>query len=85
MYKIEITRKAQKSLAKLKKKQRDKIVQSIFDLANDPCSKAKKLKGREGYRIRVGDYRVIYEIENDKIVVIVLHIGHRREIYEKTH
>ena len=84
MYTIEITRKAQKALAKIEKKQRDEIAQAIYDLKNDPYKKAKKLKNRDGYRIRIGNYRVIYTIENDKVVIIVLDIGHRREIYAKT-
>ncbi|WP_199563232.1 type II toxin-antitoxin system RelE family toxin [Runella aurantiaca] len=42
----------------------------------------KKLKGREAYRIRTGDYRVIYEIFDKKLIVQVIEIGHRREIYD---
>jgi mRNA interferase RelE/StbE len=45
--------------------------------------KAKKLSGRNGYRIRVGDFRIIYEIQKSILVVLVIDIGHRREIYRK--
>jgi len=49
-------------------------------LADNPIPpKAKKLSGRDGYRIRVGDYRIIYEIQKNVIVVIIIDIGHRRE------
>ncbi|HTV60134.1 MAG TPA: type II toxin-antitoxin system RelE/ParE family toxin [Verrucomicrobiae bacterium] len=41
----------------------------------------KKLRGREGWRIRVGDFRVVYEINDERRVVTILHVGHRREIY----
>lgn len=43
--------------------------------------KAKKLAGRNGYRIRVGDYRIIYEIQKSVLVILIIDIGHRREIY----
>jgi mRNA interferase RelE/StbE len=42
----------------------------------------KKLKGRDAYRIRIGDYRVIYEINDGRLIVTVVTIGHRREVYE---
>jgi mRNA interferase RelE/StbE len=41
----------------------------------------KKLRGREGYRLRVGDYRVIYRLDSEQLIVEVLDVGHRREIY----
>ena len=43
---------------------------------------AKKLQGREGYRLRVGDWRVIYEIQNERLVIIVLKVASRGEIYK---
>lgn len=39
------------------------------------------MKGRRGYRIRVGDYQVVYEVEDDKLLVLIIDVGHRREIY----
>jgi mRNA interferase RelE/StbE len=42
----------------------------------------RKLQGRDGYRIRVGDYRIIYKIEDDVLIVLVIDVGHRRDIYE---
>jgi mRNA interferase RelE/StbE len=51
-------------------------------LAENPLPpKAKKLSAREGYRIRIGDFRIIYEIQKTFLVVLVIDIGHRREIY----
>jgi len=43
---------------------------------------SKKLKGRAGYRLRIGDYRVIYEIEDNILRVIVIDVGHRKDIYQ---
>lgn len=43
---------------------------------------ARALRGRDGYRVRVGDYRIIYTIRNDVLVVVVVTVGHRRDVYE---
>ena len=45
-------------------------------------AKGKKLKGRDAWRIRVGDYRVIYEIHDSRLIVTIITIGHRREVYD---
>ena len=56
---------------------------AIYRLAENPrLAGCKKLKGREGYRIRVGDYRVIYDIYDSRLVVEVIALGHRKNIYE---
>jgi mRNA interferase RelE/StbE len=55
---------------------------ALEELAGDPRPPGiKKLKGREGWRLRIGDYRVIYEIDDTQKIIIVLHVGHRRDIY----
>jgi mRNA interferase RelE/StbE len=52
-------------------------------LADDPRPKGcKKLKGRDGYRIRTGNYRIIYEIFDTELLIDVIAIGHRKDIYE---
>ena len=59
------------------------IKSAIAGLSQNPRPYGyKKLKGEEAYRIRVGDYRIIYEIDNDKIIVTVVSVGHRKEIYK---
>lgn len=84
MYNIYIKRSAQKALAKIDKSERDRIVAKIKTLREVPRpAQSKKLKGRDAWRIRVGNYRVIYEIEDDKLVVLVIAIGHRSFIYRK--
>ncbi len=81
-YAIEILRSAQKELARIETRERTRIVEVIRELAENPHPQgSKKLVGRPAWRIRVGDYRVIYERHDDRLVILVVAIGHRREIY----
>ncbi len=81
-YKVLILRRAQKELAGLPKFDYERVRDEIVSLADDPRpSGCKKLVGRGGWRIRVGNYLVIYEIEDTKQEVTVLHVGHRRDVY----
>ena len=81
-YSLAILRRAQNELAALPAEAYGRVRDAISSLANDPTPQGcRKLTGREGWRLRVGDYRVIYEINNDSQVVTVLHIGHRRDVY----
>jgi mRNA interferase RelE/StbE len=81
-YKVEFKSSARNSLAKLPKKIQKRIQGVITVLETNPLPpKAEKLKGRDAYRIRVSDYRIIYSIENNKLLIAVVAIGHRREIY----
>lgn len=82
-YTVFVERYAQKQLMKLDKKLIPVIKAAIADLANNPRPYGyKKLKGEDAYRIRVGDYRVIYEIEDDIIQVTVVSVGHRKDVYK---
>ena len=77
-----ILRSAQKELAKLPTQYYERVRDAIRTLAKEPRpSYCRKLSGRPGWRIRVGNYRVIYEIDEKKGTVIILHIGHRRDVY----
>ncbi|HEX8503256.1 MAG TPA: type II toxin-antitoxin system RelE/ParE family toxin [Pyrinomonadaceae bacterium] len=77
-----ILRRAQKELASLPKVDYVRVRDAVSALADDPRpTGCKKLVGREGWRIRSGDYRVIYEIDDAEEKVTVLHIGHRRDVY----
>lgn len=61
----------------------DPILSAIGNLSDNPRPQGyKKLKGRKGYRIRVGNYRVIYEIFGEVLLIDVIDLGHRKEIYE---
>jgi mRNA interferase RelE/StbE len=83
-YQIIIEKTAQKDILKINRSAQITISQSISLLADEPRpTGCIKLKGREAWRIRVGDYRVIYEI-NDKILIIkVVTVSHRRDVYKK--
>jgi mRNA interferase RelE/StbE len=82
-YTVLIERYAQKQIMKLGKKAIPVIKAAIAGLADNPRPYGyKKLKGEEAYRIRVGDYRIIYEINDDIIIVTVVSVGHRKDIYK---
>jgi len=82
-YTVLIERYAQKQIAKIDKKLIPVIKNAIAELADNPRPYGyKKLKGEEAYRIRVGDYRVIYEIDDDVILVTVVSVGHRKDVYK---
>lgn len=82
-YSIEVKRKAQKYLLTIPKKDKLRIVGAIELLRDNPHPpKSLKLKGREGYRIRIGEYRIIYAFNSKKLTILVIKIGHRRDIYQ---
>jgi mRNA interferase RelE/StbE len=81
-YELLIQRKAQKQLANITQPYRDRIIAIVRSLSDDPRPPgARKLSGRDAWRIRIGDFRVIYEINDDALLVLVVSVGHRREIY----
>lgn len=84
-YKILLHAKAVKELQSLPKIVKDKAELAISGLAGNPIpQEAKKLQGRMGcYRLRVGDYRILYEIHATEIVVYVIGIAHRKEVYRR--
>ncbi len=83
LYDIEITATAKKQLTKLPLTITDKLIKAIQELAKNPRPIGyKKLKGRPGYRIRKGDYRIIYEVYDAKLIINVVTVAHRSEVYE---
>ena len=83
MYQLVIDRYAQKQLGKIPPPHFNRLIKAINDLAvNLRLRGYKKLTGRSGYRIRVGDYRIIYNIEDKILTVLVIDIGHRKDIYD---
>jgi mRNA interferase RelE/StbE len=83
-YSILITRSAAKELESVPCKDRQRIIRRISALADDPRPEgSEKLSGDEKYRIRQGDYRILYSIEDDVLVVTVVRVGHRREVYRR--
>ncbi len=81
-YIVFIERYAQKQLIKIDKKFIPLIKSSIASLATNPRPYGYiKLKGENAYRIRVRNYRIIYEINDERIIVTVVSVGHRKDIY----
>ena len=83
IYSIEIKQSAQKELAKLPLNIANKVITQIRLLANEPHPVGcKKIMGADHtYRIRVNDYRVVYSIINQQLMIQVIKIGHRKDIY----
>lgn len=84
MYKITYTKQAAKSLLKMPRITANLVRAKFEQIATDPFASipnATKLQGRQGYRLRVGDWRIIYEINNDKVMILVLKIALRGEVY----
>jgi mRNA interferase RelE/StbE len=81
-YSLEIKRSAAKELALIPSKDRARVIARIQSLAVDPRPNgAEKLSGLERYRVRQGDYRILYEIEGQVLRIIVVRIAHRRDVY----
>jgi mRNA interferase RelE/StbE len=82
-YQIEVKRSAAKSLKKIPKADRVRIVEKIDSFTeNLPNPETTKIEGNNPFhRVRVGDYRIVYEIQDDVLVVLIVKIGHRKDIY----
>jgi mRNA interferase RelE/StbE len=82
-YRIEVRPAAARALRKVDPQMRARVQGAIALLAEDPRPpSARALRGRPGYRVRVGDYRIIYTVIDDVLLVVVVTLGHRRDIYE---
>ncbi len=84
-FRIEFTKTAAKSLKAIPKTVQKRIAKKIESLAEAPPEPAKtKMKGDNPFhRVRVGDYRIIYEIQNEVLLILILKIGHRKEVYRR--
>lgn len=81
-YRVEVRPTAIRALRKIDPKMRPRIEGAIALLAEDPRPPASRLlTGRDGYRVRVGDYRIIYTIHDDVLLIVVVTLGHRRDLY----
>jgi len=83
MYEVKLSTDAAEFLLSQTKKIKRQIGKKIKALSEDPCPNGyTKLKAKENlYRIRSGDYRIIYQVQDKKVLVLVLRIAHRREVY----
>ena len=81
-YRVILPRSVQKELDRLPDDVVKRILARLSQLETNPRPPdVKKLKGRDAWRIRVGDYRVIYEIHDRELQILIITVGHRREIY----
>jgi len=82
-YKVSIKRSAVKEIEAIpQKKERQRIIRRIGQLTEDPRPPgSKKLSGNEKYRVRQGTYRIVYSIEDNELIVVVVKVGHRKDVY----
>jgi mRNA interferase RelE/StbE len=82
MFTVLLQPSARRVLDGLSRDLQKRIITKLETLESNPYPPdAKKLRGEEAFRVRVGDYRIVYEVQGKQLVVLVLRIGHRREVY----
>lgn len=83
-YRVELTAAAARQVRKLPRPARDRVLDAIENLGKDPRPRgAKKLVGEQtAWRVRIGDYRVIYDVFDSELTVSVVRAAHRREVYD---
>ena len=81
-YRIEVRPAALRALRHIDPDIRPRIEGAIVLLAQDPRPPASRpLRGQPGYRVRVGDYRILYTVQDDVLLIVVVTLGHRRDVY----
>lgn len=82
-YEVEISRTAEKQLRALPRADRERVARRMHGLADDPFPRdTRKLAGLDDvFRVRVGRYRILYSVEEAALIIVVLKVGHRRDIY----
>lgn len=82
-YSIEVSATAEKQIRKLKQKDQIEVLRRIQELERDPKPRqSRKLQGHDDvYRVRVGNYRILYNVEGTRLTIIILKVGHRRDVY----
>lgn len=83
MYKIIFSQKAKKQLFKLEKNIQERIISALERIRIRPEAYVTKLVGDPGYKLRVGDYRLIMDIDNNNLFVLVIKVGHKKNIYKR--
>ena len=85
MFEVVYKKRAIKSLARIPAPLRERIRAALVTLAADPDTQlldAKPLQGRDGFRLRIGDWRVLYEIDRGRLIILVIEIGPRGDVYK---
>ncbi len=83
MYEITFSDSALRQLKKLEKQTQERIVRVLERIRIRPEDYVQKLVGDPGYKIRVGDYRVIIDFDHEKLHILVIKVGHRKNVYDK--
>ena len=84
-YKLAFRKSVSKDLRLLPKRDIARILKCILSLSEEPCPQGcEKLSGQERYSVRQGVYRIIYEIQDEVLIVVLVKVGHRREVYRKS-
>ena len=84
MYKVLFTKQVYKALRRIPQDAVNRMRKKLDQIAVDPYAKhanVTKLQNRPGYRLRIGDWRIIYDIQDDELIILVLKVGSRGEIY----
>ncbi|MAG73734.1 cytotoxic translational repressor of toxin-antitoxin stability system [archaeon] len=81
MYSVVLSGVAKKQLSKISKKDQDRIVKTLERIRVRPYARLKKLVGNSYFRLRVGDYRIIVDVRDNELVIFVIELGHRKNIY----
>lgn len=81
-YNILVTDTAKKQLAKIDKQAAKRIDKKLREISHDPFLHVSRLAGLELYKVRVGDHRVLMSIQKDKLIIMVVEVGHRRNVYK---
>jgi mRNA interferase RelE/StbE len=82
VFRVELRRNSQKSLDKIQIQERSRIISVLVELEQDPRpTGVEKIQGSELWRVREGDYRIVYFIDDNKKIITVVRIGHRRDVY----
>ncbi|MBU0614977.1 MAG: type II toxin-antitoxin system RelE/ParE family toxin [Nanoarchaeota archaeon] len=83
MYEISFTQKAKDQFLKLEKEVQKRILNALDRLRIRPEAHVTKLVGDPAYKFRVGDYRIIMDIDKGKLIILIIKVGHRKNIYKK--
>ncbi len=82
MYTVEFSKKAENQLYKLQRDVQERIIRTLERIKVRPQDFVEKLVGELGFKLRVGDYRVFLDIDNNRLIILVLKLGHRKNVYK---
>lgn len=83
MYEVVLSQNAEAQLKKLERSVQERIIKVLERIKIRPQDFVEKLVGESGFKLRVGDYRIFLDIDNEKLIILVLEVGHRRNVYKK--